>query len=1028
MSARGARRAAWRLVASVTAAVAAAGAATAVPAEGTERGAVRVDLRVLVLDDGEAPVAGIRAALDREGVPLTVVPMTDTDRPLVDAGFLADLATSPHRGRFQAVLASDVALRQLAPPELEAIHAYQRSFAVRLVNLYTWPHGAVGLAAPGYAGPLDGAEALATVVGRSAGFGYLDGPVPFDPGSYGYLARPASAALEPLVEVTLPGVAGSGVLVGAHTTSDGREELVVTASTTPGQVQARVLAHGIITWATRGVHLGLRRHHFTVHIDDVLFPNDRWSVEGDCSAGPRCPIGPAQGRPPKIRMTPEDVEHLRRWQRANDFQLDLAFNGEGALAGRDASGVDPLTEALLAAVDEFRWINHTYDHHYLGCVRDDSVEPARCVRDDEGFMQWVPEAEIAEEIGRNQRWAAEVGIPIDPGELVTGEHSGLRALPLTGRDNHHLAPALQSTGIRIIASDNSQEPAQRAVGAAITLPRHPMNIFYNAATRWEEVDEYNWIYASAADGGSGSCEGPAGTSACLAPLDPATGFEEHIVPTEAATALRHVLDGDPRPHYAHQSNLAEDRILYPVLDEVLARYRGMFADDTPLLQPTMTEAAQVLAREARWRRLLDEEPDVVQAYTLGGVLHVEASRRVEVPITVPVGTLLDGAPVGEPYGGERSGWITVGPPPLPAAAPDPLPPPWGQPVAARRRSPAGARAASTARMSRRGPACHISRCRREARRRSGGGTGAGGRRAAGDRAGADDHRRPSPHPPAAGADGGAGAAARRAVPRRGPDRRDVGRVGARHRPGVAPQPDLAAAGRVRSRRHRLPTRWLPADAPVGRRPDRRRRPSVARPTGAAGRHPRARGRRALVGGRALRRPRGPTGDRGRAHPAPAPAGIARRAPRRGAAGGRRAGAGGGRARGPRRRGPLPRTGVGAADPGPPPGGAPPGGPRRLPAPGDPPGRRPRCPPLSLGALPAPGGAGGRSPRPPGRGWRRRARAGRRLHPWDGHRALPVPARPAVITAASGPRATAGSGTRDRSPRSPPGGRPARGAR
>jgi 23S rRNA (guanosine2251-2'-O)-methyltransferase len=29
--------------------------------------------------------------------------------------------------------------------------------------------------------------------------------------------------------------------------------------------------------------------------------------------------------------------------------------------------------------------------------------------------------------------------------------------------------------------------------------RHPMNVFYNVATAAEEVDEYNWIYAAAAD-------------------------------------------------------------------------------------------------------------------------------------------------------------------------------------------------------------------------------------------------------------------------------------------------------------------------------------------------------------------------------------------------------------------------------------------------------------------------------------------------------------------------------------------------
>lgn len=41
---------------------------------------------------------------------------------------------------------------------------------------------------------------------------------------------------------------------------------------------------------------------------------------------------------------------------------------------------------------------------------------------------------------------------------------------------------------------------------------------------------------------------------CISPLDPATGFDEYIVPIETRIALSHVMANDPRPHYAHQSN------------------------------------------------------------------------------------------------------------------------------------------------------------------------------------------------------------------------------------------------------------------------------------------------------------------------------------------------------------------------------------------------------------------------------------------------------------------------------------------
>ena len=101
-----------------------------------------------------------------------------------------------------------------------------------------------------------------------------------------------------------------------------------------------------------------------------------------------------------------------------------------------------------------------------------------------------------------------------------------------------------------------------------------MNIFFNAATYLEEVDEYNWIYTSAAAGGSGDCTtNPLST--CITPLaagsnaQAETSFNSYIKPIEVRNALRFVLTNDPRPFYVHQSNLAEDGILYPVLDGIV---------------------------------------------------------------------------------------------------------------------------------------------------------------------------------------------------------------------------------------------------------------------------------------------------------------------------------------------------------------------------------------------------------------------------------------------------------------------------
>ncbi len=160
-----------------------------------------------------------------------------------------------------------------------------------------------------------------------------------------------------------------------------------------------------------------------------------------------------------------------------------------------------------------------------------------------------------------------------------------------------------------------------------------MNVYYNTGTKAEMADEYNWIYTSAADGGSGICENNP-TSTCLdEPLDTATGYLSYIVPQEARTALGHAISDDPRPHYAHQSNLAEDRTLYPVLDKVLADYRALFADNTPLENPRQSAIGTELQRRAAWQTAVAN--GTVTAYRVGKVVTVTAPSGTRIPVTTP---------------------------------------------------------------------------------------------------------------------------------------------------------------------------------------------------------------------------------------------------------------------------------------------------------------------------------------------------------------------------------------------------------
>ncbi|MFG3722369.1 hypothetical protein ACGF8D_31720 [Streptomyces massasporeus] len=657
----------WRrTAAAVTAAGMITAGATAPGAAAAEE--PRIDLKVLVVDNGDSTVKAVTAQLKSTGIPYTTVDLGDSGRPTITAAFLSDTVSGRPRARFQGVVLPNEAPFGAGSAEQTALETYERTYGIPQVDAYTWAHPGVGLdytSEGGWAGTLDGHEASVTSAGKAGPFGYLDGAFRFEDGSpavqesYGYAARPRTGFTS-YVDIPVPGGTGRGSLVGEYA-HDGRRELVVTFAYNNTQQQFRLLARGIVEWLTQGVHLGQTRNSFAVHVDDVFAPDARWDSTRNCTPGDIDCAGGDGEDPTPIRMTADDAAHAAQWQREHGFTMDLVFNaGSGEEWKTEHGGTDALATRLLADKAQYRWVNHTYTHPFLGCVQDTTSVPWSCAKNADGSTKYMSRSEIAAQIRDNHNWAVGKGLPIDRTELVTGEHSGLKTLPQQPNDNPNLAGALADTGVKWIASDNSREPAQRTVGNALTVPRHPMNVYYNVGTAAEMADEYNWIYTSRADGGSGVCENNP-TSTCLdQPLDVATGYAEHIVPQEVRTALGHVLAGDPRPHYAHQSNLAEDRLLYPVMEKVLADYRALFADSTPLENPRQSAIGTELQRGAAWQSALANNR--VTAYRIGKTVTVTAPSGTQIPVTAPEGTkkqlLLGTSAFGTPYAGARSAWTT----------------------------------------------------------------------------------------------------------------------------------------------------------------------------------------------------------------------------------------------------------------------------------------------------------------------------------------------------------------------------------
>ncbi|MFD5478160.1 hypothetical protein [Streptomyces hawaiiensis] len=628
----------------------------------------RIDLKVLVVDNGDSPVKAVTAELKSTGVPYTTIDLNDSGRPKITASFLSDTVNGRPRAKYQGVVLPNEAPFGAGSAEQTALEAYERTYGIPQVDAYTWAHPEVGLdytSEGGWAGTLDGREAAVTAAGKAGWFGYLDGAFRFEDNapavqeSYGYVARPRTGFTS-YVDIPVPGGTGRGSLVGEYA-HDGRRELVVTFAYNNNQQQFRLLARGIVEWLTQGVHLGQTRNSFAVHVDDVFAPDSRWDTARNCTPGDfDCAGGDGEGTTP-IRMTADDAAYAAQWQREHGFTMDMVFNaGSGEQWKTEHGGTDALTDRLLADKAQYRWVNHTYTHPFLGCVQDTSSVPWSCAKNADGTTKYMSRAEIAAQIRDNHNWAVNKGLPVDRAELVTGEHSGLKTLPQQPNDNPGLAGALADTGVKWIASDNSREPEQRPVGNALTVPRHPMNVYYNVGTAAEMADEYNWVYTARGDGGSGVCEDNP-TSTCLdEPLDPATGYAEHIVPQEARTALGHVLAGDPRPHYAHQSNLAEDRLLYPVMEKVLADYRALFTDSAPLENPRHSTIGTEVQRRAAWQTALVNNR--VTAYRIGGTVTVTAPSGTQIPVTAPEGTkkqlVLGASAFGTPYAGARSAWTT----------------------------------------------------------------------------------------------------------------------------------------------------------------------------------------------------------------------------------------------------------------------------------------------------------------------------------------------------------------------------------
>ena len=216
-------------------------------------------------------------------------------------------------------------------------------------------------------------------------------------------------------------------------------------------------------------------------------------------------------------------------------------------------------------------------------------------------------------------------------------------------------------------------------GTAQVAPRHPINIFYNAATNAQELDEYNTLYD--ADYPDSQCHSTSTTTCATTPFTFA-----QVVNQVVSGMFQNMLSNNPEVSYVHQTNIMGappyssilppanyvpaataqpgtdgDGTLYEVLNPLISEYDSYFTAGTPYEQLTLGGIGNTLAHQTAWASNQAASSPTVSASETNGVVTIAntGTGAVNVPVTVPPGTTISGSSSLQSYGGELSNWLSV---------------------------------------------------------------------------------------------------------------------------------------------------------------------------------------------------------------------------------------------------------------------------------------------------------------------------------------------------------------------------------
>jgi hypothetical protein len=410
--------------------------------------------------------------LNREGVPYTTM-VTNSASPgsVALPALSSTLPNGTEVANYQGVVVAVSGTVGMTDAQWSRLQTFEHDFSVRQVTAYVVPSSDYGL---GSANPAGGAQlplstSLTLTASGAKVFPYLK-HVSVDPtqSTWAYEATPLPGAG---VDTLISGP-GASSLLGIYTAPDGRETMFQTFNESQYYLQSELLRHGELDWLARDTYFGDQRNYLETDVDDNFLSDDTWSVAGNATTAPHSTdFNPADA----LREGPADVVTAANWSKANNFRIDMLFNGGGSVAwaagctvatGGDggtgstttgcspsAPGTDPLLAQFQAAdpstgkpyTSDFGWISHTWDHPNIdqGCATQDYIEAEL---NQNTIWASTPSSTPGDPnagglgLSASTDPAATLGSQ-NPSVVVTGEHSGLANL-LPGNPGQVDPPAL----------------------------------------------------------------------------------------------------------------------------------------------------------------------------------------------------------------------------------------------------------------------------------------------------------------------------------------------------------------------------------------------------------------------------------------------------------------------------------------------------------------------------------------------------------------------------------------------------------